>query len=54
MSITPSPQVPQPVKDRAEVVWMNARGDYVETLAVAFNGHVETVRIRSNVGKQAV
>ena len=23
---------------------MNARGDYVETLAVAFNGHVETVR----------
>lgn len=36
--------VPQRVKDRADVVRMNARGDYVETIASYFNWHVETVR----------
>lgn len=36
--------IPQRVKDRADVVRMNARGDYVETIATYFNGHVETVR----------
>jgi transposase len=36
--------VPQRVKDRADVVRMNARGDYVETIATYFNWHVETVR----------
>lgn len=36
--------VPQRVKDRAQVVRMNARGDYVETIAAFFNGSVETVR----------
>ena len=36
--------VPQRVKDRAEVVRMNARGDYVETIAAYFRWHVETVR----------
>jgi len=36
--------VPQRVKDRADVVRMNARGDYVETIAAYFNWHVETVR----------
>lgn len=36
--------VPQRVKDRAEVVRMNARGDYVETIAMYFDWHVETVR----------
>lgn len=36
--------VPQRVKDRAEVVRMNARGDYVETIAAYFDWHVETVR----------
>lgn len=29
--------VPQRVKDRAEVVRMNARGDYVETIAAYFD-----------------
>ena len=36
--------VPQRVKDRAKVARMNARGDYVETIAVYFRWHVETVR----------
>jgi transposase len=36
--------VAQRVKDRAEVVRMNARGDYVETIAGYFDWHVETVR----------
>ena len=36
--------VPHRVKDRADVVRMNARGDYVETIAAYFNWHVETVR----------
>lgn len=36
--------VPQRVKDRAEVVRMNARGDYVETVAAYFDWHIETVR----------
>ena len=36
--------VPQRVKDRADVVRMNARGDYVETIAAYFKWHVETVR----------
>jgi transposase len=36
--------VPQRVKDRADVVRMNARGDYVETIAAYFDWHVETVR----------
>ena len=36
--------LPQRVKDRADVVRMNARGDYVETIATYFNWHVETVR----------
>lgn len=36
--------VPQRVKDRADVVRMNARGDYVETIAAYFTWHVETVR----------
>lgn len=36
--------VPQRVKDRAEVVRMNARGDYVEKIAAYFDWHVETVR----------
>ena len=36
--------VPQRVKDRADVVRMNARGDYVETIAAYFHWHVETVR----------
>ncbi|MGD1927983.1 MAG: IS630 family transposase, partial [Leptolyngbyaceae cyanobacterium] len=32
-----APTVPQRVKDRADVVRMNARGDYVETIAAYFN-----------------
>ena len=36
--------IPQRVKDRADVVRMSARGDYVETIAAYFNWHVETVR----------
>lgn len=36
--------VPQRVKDRAEVVRMNARGDYVEVIASYMGWHVETVR----------
>lgn len=36
--------VPQRVKDRADVVRMSARGDYVETIAAYFDWHVETVR----------
>lgn len=36
--------VPQRIKDRADVVRMNARGDYVETIAAYFDWHVETVR----------
>ncbi|RZM76532.1 helix-turn-helix domain-containing protein [Leptolyngbya iicbica] len=35
--------IPQRVKDRADVVRMNARGDYVETITAYFNWHVETV-----------
>lgn len=35
---------PQRVKDRAQVVRMNARGDYVETIASFFDWSVETVR----------
>ena len=35
--------VPQRVKDRTEVVRMNARGDYVETIAAYLRWHVETV-----------
>lgn len=37
-------QVPQRVKDRADMIRMNARGDYVETIARYFNCHSETVR----------
>jgi transposase len=36
--------VPQRVKDRAEVVRMNARGDTVKTIAAYFDWHLETVR----------
>lgn len=36
--------IPQRVKDRADVVRMNARGDYVETIAAYFRWRVETVR----------
>ena len=36
--------VPQRVKDRAQVVRMNARGDYIETIAAYFNWTKETVR----------
>ncbi len=36
--------VAQRVKDRAQVVRMNARGDYVETIAAYFNWTKETVR----------
>ena len=36
--------IPQRVKDRAEVVRMNARGDYVEEIARYMGWHVETVR----------
>ncbi|ASC72882.1 hypothetical protein XM38_038420 [Halomicronema hongdechloris C2206] len=36
--------VPQRVKDRAQVMRMNARGDYVEMIAAFFNWHVEMVR----------
>jgi len=36
--------VPQRVKDRADVVRMNARRDYVEVIAAYFNWHAETVR----------
>ena len=36
--------VPQRVKDRAEVIRMNSRGDYVETIANYMKWHVETVR----------
>jgi len=35
--------VPQRVKDRAEVVRMNARGDPVKTIAAYFDWHLETV-----------
>lgn len=35
---------PQRVKDRAQVVRMNARGDYVKTIAAFFDWSVETVR----------
>jgi hypothetical protein len=34
----------QRVKDRADVIRMNARGDYIETIATDFDWHVETVR----------
>lgn len=37
-------KVPQRVKDRATIIRMNARGDYVETIAAYFNCHVKTVR----------
>ena len=36
--------VPQRIKDRAQVVRMNARGDYIETIAAYFNWTKETVR----------
>jgi transposase len=36
--------VPQRVKDRADVIRMNARGDYVETIAAYFKWSEETVR----------
>jgi len=36
--------VPQRVKDRAQVVRMNARGDYIETIAAYINWTKETVR----------
>jgi transposase len=36
--------VAQRVKDRAQVVRMNSRGDYVETIAAFFDWSVETVR----------
>ena len=36
--------LPQRVKDRAQVVRMNARGDYIETIATYFNWTKETVR----------
>jgi len=36
--------VPQRVNDRAQVVRMNARGDYIETIAAYFNWTKETVR----------
>jgi transposase len=36
--------VPQRVRDRADVIRMNARGDYMETIATYFGWHVETVR----------
>lgn len=36
--------VPQRVKDRADVIRMNARGDYIETIATYFDWHIETVR----------
>jgi hypothetical protein len=39
-----STTVPQRVKDRADVIRMNARGDYIETIATDFDWHVETVR----------
>jgi hypothetical protein len=39
-----STTVPQRVKDRADVIRMNARGDYIETIATYFDWHVETVR----------
>lgn len=37
-------RVLQWVKDRAQAVRMNARGDYVETIAAFFDWSVETVR----------
>jgi transposase len=36
--------IPQRVKERADVVRMNARGDYVEEIAAYFDWHVKTVR----------
>ncbi|MBW4552073.1 MAG: helix-turn-helix domain-containing protein [Aphanocapsa sp. GSE-SYN-MK-11-07L] len=36
--------VPQRVKDRAEVVRLNAKGWYVEKIAVHFDWHVDTIR----------
>jgi transposase len=36
--------VPQRVKDRAEVVRLNAQGWYVEKIAIYFNWHMQTVR----------
>jgi hypothetical protein len=39
-----STTVPQRVKDRADVLRMNARGDYIETIASYFDWHIETVR----------
>lgn len=36
--------VPQRVKDRADAVRMNARGDYIEAIATYFDWHVETTR----------
>jgi hypothetical protein len=35
-----STTVPQRVKDRADVIRMNARGDYIETIATDFDWHV--------------
>ncbi len=36
--------IPQRVKYRAQVLRMNARGDYIETIAACFNWTKETVR----------
>jgi transposase len=38
-------QVPQKVKDRAEIVRLNAAGWYVEKIAAYFNYHPQTVRL---------
>ncbi len=43
-----APQVPQRVKDRAEVIRLNHRGWYVEAIAEHFNWHVNTVRTALN------
>ena len=43
--------LPQRVKDRAQVVRMNARGDYIETIATYFNWTKETVRKTQKVLK---
>lgn len=38
-------QVPQKVKDRAEMLRLNAAGWYVEKIAAYFNCHPQTVRL---------
>ncbi|MEH1901790.1 MAG: helix-turn-helix domain-containing protein [Nostoc sp.] len=37
-------EIPQKVKDRAEVVRLNAHGTYVEKIAAHFNSTPQTVR----------